>query len=78
MGQADRAKTMKTDERVKALFALETLARWLARKAVTQRYKERGRLQIDPVELAKAADAYLRENRWRLREEAREILTKTP
>jgi hypothetical protein len=65
---------MKTDERVKALFALETLARWLAKEAVTQRYRERGRYRIDPVELARATNAYLSENRARLREEARAIL----
>jgi hypothetical protein len=67
---------MKTDERVKALFALETLARWLAKKAVTQRYQERGRYRVDPVELGKATNAYLSENRARLREEARTILNK--
>jgi hypothetical protein len=67
---------MKQDERVKALFALETLARWLARKAVTQRYKERGRYRVDPVELCRATNAYLTENRARLREEARIILNK--
>jgi hypothetical protein len=59
-------------------MALETLSRYLAKKQVKEQWKARGRrpLEIDPVELAKAANAYLRENRWRLREEAREILNR--
>jgi hypothetical protein len=67
---------MKTDERVEALLALETLSRWLAKKQVKEAWKARGRttFDIDPVELAKAANVYLKENRWRLREEARAIL----
>jgi hypothetical protein len=75
----ERSHQMKTDERVQALVALETLARWLAKKQVKEKWKAMGRrtLEIDPVELAKAANAYLKENRWRLREEARAILTKT-
>jgi hypothetical protein len=43
----------KTDDRVQALLALETLSRWLAKKQVKQHWKEMGRrLDIDPVELA--------------------------
>jgi hypothetical protein len=66
----------KTDDRVQALIALETLARWLAKKAVKQELKAMGRrpLLIDPVELQKATNLYLVENRGRLREEARLIL----
>jgi hypothetical protein len=66
----------KTDDRVQALMMLEVMARWLAKKAVKQHWKEMGRrsLDIDPVELGKATNVYLKENRWRLREEARAIL----
>jgi hypothetical protein len=66
----------KTDDRVQALIALETLGRWLAKKAVKQELKAMGRrpLLIDPVELQKATNLYLAENRGRLREEARLIL----
>jgi hypothetical protein len=68
---------MKTDDRVQALVMLETLARWLAKKHVRNEWKAMGRmsLDIDPVELAKATSLYLSENRARLREEARTILT---
>jgi hypothetical protein len=58
------------------IWAEITLAKWLAKKAIKQHWKEMGTLDIDPVELTKAANVYLRENRWRLREEARAILTK--
>jgi hypothetical protein len=66
----------KTDDRVQALIALETLSRWLAKKQVKEEWKSMGRrpLQIDPVTLAKATNLYLAENRARLREEARMIL----
>jgi hypothetical protein len=66
----------KTDDRVQALMMLEVMARWLAKKAVKQHWKEMGRrtLEIDPVELGKATNLYLNENRARLREEARTIL----
>jgi hypothetical protein len=76
VGQINRIDAMKTDERVEALVALETLARWLAKKQVKEALKARGRrpLDIDPVELAKATNQYLTENRARLREEARIIL----
>jgi hypothetical protein len=53
--------------------------RWDFReRQVKNEWKARGRrtLEIDPVELTKAANAYLNENRARLREEARAILTK--
>ena len=70
---------MKTDDRVQALVALEALARYLAKKHVRNEWKAMGRrtLDIDPVELGKAVNLYLTENRARLREEAREILNKT-
>jgi hypothetical protein len=68
----------KTDDRVQALMMLEVMARWLAKKQVKEEWKARGRrtLDIDPVELAKATNLYLSENRGRLREEARTILNK--
>jgi hypothetical protein len=68
----------KTDDRVQALVALEALARYLAKKHVRNEWKAMGRrtLDIDPVELAKATNVYLNENRWRLREGARAILNK--
>jgi hypothetical protein len=66
----------KTDDRVQALMMLEVMARWLAKKQVREALKARGRrtLDIDPVELAKATNLYLAENRARLREEARIML----
>jgi hypothetical protein len=66
----------KTDDRVQALMMLEVMARWLAKKQVKEEWKARGRrsLEIDPVELGKATNLYLSENRARLREEARIIL----
>jgi hypothetical protein len=68
----------KTDDRVQALVALEALARYLAKKHVRNEWKAMGRrtLDTDPVELAKATNVYLNENRWRLREGARAILNK--
>ena len=69
---------LDSGDRVQALVLLEMLARYLAKKEVRNRLRDMGkwRWESDPVEFNSAVNAYLQENRFRLREEARAILNR--